>query len=515
MGTSDLSQDIASASTPQSTDALASAAGAVEARPAGSVEARPAGAVEARPAGSVEARPAGAVETRAAQVFRRRVFGARGTLLLPCDGVAVAIAGLLVGPGWSAVGYSVAVLAALNVLGTHRRRICMRVSDEVPRLAAAAALPLLLLSPRLDSLATLLTVGLVTATLLVTMRGALYASMRAAYRANRLTEPVLIVGTGKLGLEVGELLLEHPDLGLRPVGLVGETTPASGPSLPVLGGLSRISDVVREHGVSKIIVSLPAETDENMVSTLRAECPSSVDLYLVPPMPELASAVPASCMDEVWGIPLLPLRLAGIHASGRMVKRAFDLLVGTVLVVALAPVLLILVTVGFLAGSRPVLFRQERVTRSGRIMTIMKLRTMSCPNPDSQWTVPAENCSATGRWLRATHLDELPQLFNVIRGDMSLVGPRPERPFFVSKFARIVPHYDQRHRTRAGLTGWAQVHGLTGDTSIPERTRFDNYYIEHWSLWLDLVIMTRTIAEPLIGALRARQPRARRQDARW
>ncbi len=439
MGTSDLSQDIASASAPQLAEALTSAAGVVETR------------------------PAGVVETSPGQVVRRRVFAARGPLLLPCDGVAVAIAGLLVGLGWSAVGYSVAVLAALHVLGTHRRRICMRVSDEVPRVAAAAAMPLLLLSPGLDSLARLLTVGLVTATLLVTMRAALYASLRAAYRANWLTDPVLIVGTGKLGLEVGELLLEHPDLGLRPVGFVGETTPASRPSLPVLGGLSRISDVVREHGVSKIIVSLPAETDERMVSALRGECPSSVDLYLVPPMPEFASAVPASCMDEVWGIPLL---------------------------------------------------RQERVTRSGRIMTIMKLRTMSCPDPDSQWTVPVENCSARGRWLRATHLDELPQLLNVIRGDMSLVGPRPERPFFTSKFAKIVPHYDERHRTCAGLTGWAQVHGLTGDTSIAERTRFDNYYIEHWSLWLDLVIMTRTIAEPLIGALRARQPGARRQDAR-
>jgi exopolysaccharide biosynthesis polyprenyl glycosylphosphotransferase len=442
-------------------------------------------------------------------------MAARGPLLLACDGVAVVSAGLLVGLGWSAVGYAVAVLAVLNFLGRHRRRICMRVSEEVPRLAAAAALPLLILSPWLDSLARLLTVGLVTAALLVTMRAALYALLRAAYRANRFTEPVLIVGTGKVGLEVGELLLEHPDLGLRPVGLVGEATPASTPSLPVLGGLSRISDVVHEHGVSKIIVSLPAETDDSMVSALRAGCPSSVDVYLVPPMHELASAVPASCMDELWGIPLLPLRHSGLPVSGRVVKRAFDLLVGTVLVVALAPVLLILVTVGFLARSRPVLFRQERVTRSGRIMKIMKLRTINAPDPDSQWTVPVENCSSIGRWLRATHLDELPQLFNVIRGDMSLVGPRPERPFFTSKFANIIPHYDERHRTRAGLTGWAQVHGLTGDTSILERTRFDNYYIEHWSLWLDLVIMTRTIAEPLIGALRTRQLPARRQDSRW
>jgi lipopolysaccharide/colanic/teichoic acid biosynthesis glycosyltransferase len=197
-----------------------------------------------------------------------------------------------------------------------------------------------------------------------------------------------------------------------------------------------------------------------------------------------------------------------------LVKRAFDLIVGCALLVAAAPLLLILVAVEFLDRTRPVMFRQERVTRSGRIMRIMKLRTISSPDPDSEWSVPVESCSAIGRWLRATHLDELPQLFNVIRGDMSLVGPRPERPFFTARFAETVPHYDDRHRTRAGLTGWAQVHGLTGDTSIPDRTRFDNYYIEHWSLWMDLVIMARTLAEPLLGVLRARQTPIRRTDSR-
>jgi lipopolysaccharide/colanic/teichoic acid biosynthesis glycosyltransferase len=147
-------------------------------------------------------------------------------------------------------------------------------------------------------------------------------------------------------------------------------------------------------------------------------------------------------------------------------------------------------------------------------MMIMKLRTISCPDADSQWAVPVESCSTMGRWLRATHLDELPQLFNVIRGDMSLVGPRPERPYFTSRFARVIPHYDDRHRTRTGMTGWAQVHGLTGDTSIPERVRFDNHYIEHWSVWLDMVIMARTIAEPLIGALRARRSATRPSRSR-
>jgi exopolysaccharide biosynthesis polyprenyl glycosylphosphotransferase len=432
-------------------------------------------------------------------------------MLLLCDAVALAIAGMLVGLGWVTVAYSIVVIATMNVLGRHRRRICMRLSDEVPRLAAAAVLPLLLLSPWLHSLAGLLVVGVVTVILLITMRAVLYALLRASYRADRLTEPALIVGTGKLGREVGELLKEHPDLGLRPVGFVGEPLPAPEQSVPVLGDLSRVPDLVRGRGIRKIIVSLQADTDDGLVSALRADYPSGVDVYIVPAMHELASAIPSGCMDEIWGIPLLPLRRSGLKALGRVVKRALDVIVGAALLVALGPLLLALMAAGFLARNRPVMFRQERVTRSGRTMKIMKLRTVTCADSDSQWTVPVENCSRLGRWLRASHLDELPQLVNVIRGDMSLVGPRPERPFFTSRFAKIIPHYDDRHRTRTGLTGWAQVHGLTGDTSIPERTKFDNYYIEHWSIWLDVVIMARTLVEPLIGALRARQQASTQQ----
>jgi exopolysaccharide biosynthesis polyprenyl glycosylphosphotransferase len=489
MGTSDLSRDIANASA-QQLETFTSIPGTVEEQSAGEVDEHATRILETTPP---------------AKPCRRRLMAARGSLLLYCDAVALTLLALLVGQRWLAVAYSAAVLLALNILGRHRLRICMRVSDEVPRLAAAAALPLLVLVPWQSSLARLLIVGAVTTTVLIAMRAALYASLRAAYRANWLTEPALIVGTGDLGCEVAELLQAHSDLGLRPVGLVGETTQTSGRSLPVLGGFSRVADLVRQYGVSKIIVSLPSGVDEGMVSALRAGGTSPADVYVIPAVHEIASAIPASCMDEIWGIPLVPLRRSGLEVFGRIVKRVFDVVVGAALLVVLGPVLLILAALGFLGRIRPVMFRQDRVTRSGRIITIMKFRTMNCPNPDSQWAVSEENCSTLGRLLRATHLDELPQLFNVIRGDMSLVGPRPERPFFTARFAETVPHYNERHRTRTGLTGWAQVHGLTGDTSIPERVRFDNYYIEHWSFWLDLVIMARTVGEPLVGALRSRQ----------
>jgi exopolysaccharide biosynthesis polyprenyl glycosylphosphotransferase len=463
-------------------------------------------------AGGSSAQELPAASSRDARLTGRWTVVARSAVLPLGDGIAVTAAMLLTGLGWPAVGYPVAILAVLHILGRHRLRICMRVSDDMPRLAAAVTLPLVLVVPSVVSLGPLLRVGGVALALLVTVRAGCYASLRAAYRVGWLSDRALIVGADKVGLELVELLLEHRDLGLRPVGLISDGITAPGSPLPVLGELSQTIDVAEQLGIRTIIVSLPAECAENLVSALRARSAPPLAVYVVQPMHELASAVPAGWLDDVWGIPLLPLRRPGLQLPGRVAKRAFDLIIGTTLLMAFAPVLLLVVAAGFLFSGRSVMFRQERVTCSGRVMNIMKLRTISCPDPESQWTVPVETCSTIGRWLRATHLDELPQLFNVIRGDMSLVGPRPERPYFTSQFAQVIPHYDDRHRTRTGMTGWAQVHGLTGDTSIPERVRFDNHYIEHWSVWLDVVIMARTIAEPLIGALRSRRSGAQQRS---
>ena len=199
-------------------------------------------------------------------------------------------------------------------------------------------------------------------------------------------------------------------------------------------------------------------------------------------------------------------------AATRLAKRAFDLVAGSLLLVITAPVQLALAVVMLLACGRPVFFRQVRVTRGGDRMTITKFRTVAVENSNAHWSVSSDQCTRLGRWLRATHLDELPQLLNVVRGQMSLVGPRPEQPVYTSRFAKLIPRYDDRHRVHSGMTGWAQVHGLSGDTSIPERVRFDNYYIEHWSLWLDLTILARTLAQPLAGAADSviHRPMARR-----
>jgi exopolysaccharide biosynthesis polyprenyl glycosylphosphotransferase len=198
----------------------------------------------------------------------------------------------------------------------------------------------------------------------------------------------------------------------------------------------------------------------------------------------------------VWGIPLIRVKRAALRTRAWRVKRAFDLVVATAALVVAAPMFGLIALAVRLSSPGPVLFRQKRVGQGGQLVEVLKFRTLQVnDDSDKTWSVVTDvRVTPIGRVLRATSLDELPQLINVIRGDMSLVGPRPERPHFVSEFNERVARYDDRHRVPVGITGWAQVHGLRGDTSIEERARFDNRYIEHWSLWRDVVILGRTVA---------------------
>jgi lipopolysaccharide/colanic/teichoic acid biosynthesis glycosyltransferase len=190
-----------------------------------------------------------------------------------------------------------------------------------------------------------------------------------------------------------------------------------------------------------------------------------------------------------------------MSTTGAFAKRAFDIAGAAVLLILAAPLLLVLAAAIRLQLRRPALFRQVRVVGSGRLAEITKLRTLGLHgDPDTCWAAPDQHCTSLGRFLRSTHLDELPQLVNVLRGEMSLVGPRPERPYFARQFGLEVPGYHDRNRMPAGLTGWAQVHGLNGDTSIHDRVRLDNHYIENWSFWLDLTILARTVASTVATA---------------
>jgi exopolysaccharide biosynthesis polyprenyl glycosylphosphotransferase len=218
------------------------------------------------------------------------------------------------------------------------------------------------------------------------------------------------------------------------------------------------------------------------------------EIFVVPRLFELCQR--DADMDEIWGIPLVRLRRPAYRLFSWRLKRVLDVVVAAALLVPLAPLMGVLALAVRWEGGPGVLFRQLRVGLDGRTFYLLKfrsLRPLDELESATSWSVPSEErVGSVGRFLRRTSLDELPQLWNVLRGDMTLVGPRPERPFFVEKFAKQYPRYVARHRVPAGLTGWAQIHGLRGDTSITDRAAFDNYYIENWSLWLDVKILVRT-----------------------
>ena len=389
--------------------------------------------------------------------------------------------------------YPAGVAAALAAGGLSRLRICRRAADQAAALTAAATVPAMLLLPWLGA-DPALRLSLTTAGLLLTGRLVLYQILGAAHRHGRLTEPVALIGTGALGVYLAELMLARPELGLRPVGFLESGTRRRDLPLPLLGTPGDLGDVVAGLGIRRVIICHAGHGDEDLVSILRASAPLTADVCVVPRLYEIGALMPRYAGDELWGIPLVPLRL-GHRTAALAAKRAFDVLVAAVLLVLAAPVIAILAALIRLESGPGIIFRQVRLTGPGRLTSIVKLRSLPAQgDSDTVWTVPAQQATCLGRWLRRTHLDELPQLFNVLGGSMSLVGPRPERPHFAAQFDRDIQGYPDRLRMRAGLTGWAQVHGLNGDTSVVERARFDNQYIENWSLWLDVLILGRTIA---------------------
>jgi exopolysaccharide biosynthesis polyprenyl glycosylphosphotransferase len=432
--------------------------------------------------------------------LRRPAPAALLPALLPLSDVAgLTAACVLTGASrWQASWYGCAVLVLLVADGQHRLRICRRVSDQLPRTVAVAAAPLVLVLPWLGAgSAAALALGCTAA--LVTVRVGVCTAMKIVHRRGWWHEPTLVVGAGATAVRVARLLHEHPEFGLTPRGFLDSQSPAGPVGLPLLGEPAELSEVITRHGIQRVIVCFPAGRDANLVPALRACQGLPVDVCMVPRCYELGAALPRGYLDELGDIPLIPLRRLGHSQLGIAAKATYDVVGAAALLVALAPVLLALAIAVRLGGGGSALFRQTRLTRGGRTMELLKLRSMiDHPDSDTRWVVLPEHTTRIGRWqlgrwLRTTHLDELPQLINVLRGEMSLVGPRPERPYFAACFARQVPRYADRHRMRAGITGWAQVSGLHGDTCITERSRLDNFYIEHWSPWMDAVILVRTL----------------------
>ncbi|HZG93537.1 MAG TPA: exopolysaccharide biosynthesis polyprenyl glycosylphosphotransferase, partial [Mycobacteriales bacterium] len=291
--------------------------------------------------------------------------------------------------------------------------------------------------------------------------------------------------------------------GLLPVGFLDSDPllPADRRPVALLGGHDALAKVIVEFGVHDVIVAFGSARESEMVSVIRTCDRLNCEIFFVPRLFELMSTNRDT--DHIWGVPISRLRRAAFRSPMWKVKRLLDVASAAVALVVLSPVLLVCAIAVRLETGRGIIFRQQRVGIDGRPFEVLKFRSMrpaSEGESQTRWNIADDaRVGPVGRILRRTSLDELPQLWNIIRGDMTLVGPRPERPHFVEQFTLSYPRYTARHRVPAGLTGWAQVHGLRGDTSIDDRARFDNFYIENWSLWLDLKIILRTVGQVVRG----------------
>ncbi len=306
-----------------------------------------------------------------------------------------------------------------------------------------------------------------------------YAVLRGLRIGGWFRRPTVLIGSAETTKNVGEAIAANHTSGLKAIAELD--FPVSQATLD-------------RFDADLLIIELTDSSDQDVTRLIRHAGRTGPEIYLLPTaLVRYPAVIPGA--DQLASMPLIPIRPAANQSMRWHLKRVIDVVLAALLILGLAPIIALCALVLRLEGGPGVLFRQERVGLGGRRFTMFKLRTISAEQveADRTWNVGAERISPFARFCRAASLDELPQLWNVLRGDMSLVGPRPERPHFVTQFSESIPDYENRHRVPVGLTGLAQVHGMRGDTSISLRSRFDNSYIDNWSLFQDVKILCRTV----------------------
>jgi exopolysaccharide biosynthesis polyprenyl glycosylphosphotransferase len=469
-----------------------------------------------------------------------RLFSGRGLIALTISTDAamllLAVAAALIGAkaahialdgSWIVWLFPPLVIGFLALRGMYRSKITLAILDEAAHVVGATSVAAMLIV----AIATFLGGTSHSAELLarVWVFGMVYVSggrlvigfsERFARAQKVVGKPTLIVGAGRIGAQVERRLEEQPELGLRPVGYVDANPPAddqiAGRQLPVLGGPADLERIVKETGAEHVVLAFLSSrgSDAKLVPIVRQCDELGLDVSLVPRLFESINV--RMTLEHIGGMPLFRLRAVRPKGWQFAVKHALDRVIAAVFIVILSPVLIASAVGVRISSEGPIFFRQRRIGRDGHEFDMLKFRTMSgSPDEhgeaDADWAagnlgavsaseVPPERRTGVGSLLRRYSLDELPQLFNVVRGDMSLVGPRPERSSYARLFEDRFYRYGDRHRVKSGLTGWAQVHGLRGRTSLSDRVEWDNYYIENWSLWLDLKILLMTVSAVLRAA---------------
>ncbi len=321
-------------------------------------------------------------------------------------------------------------------------------------------------------------------------------TLRSSHQMRNPTK-ILLVGAGDVGRMVLQKLIQSPRLGYEAVGFADDSPGRKDVAgVPVLGRLSDVGSIIREHGVKEMIITLPRPSHDQVLDIISQGERQRVRVRVFPDLFQImASQVTVSDLD---GLPLVNVRDVALRGWWLTVKRSMDVAISAVAMVLLSPFLLFVALLIKLDSPGKVFYTQARVGLDGKPFPMLKFRSMRVDAEAETGPVWASEDdprrTRLGSTLRRFSLDELPQLINVLVGQMSLVGPRPERPIFVEQFKQVVPRYMDRHMEKAGLTGWAQVNGLRGDTSIIERTKYDLYYIENWSLLFDIKILLMTLA---------------------
>lgn len=307
---------------------------------------------------------------------------------------------------------------------------------------------------------------------------------------------MLIVGAGKVAGDIASRVRLHNELGVQLVGCLSlDGQEEKGPwGLPVVGSYGDITNILSRSEIDQVVVALPLEDHTYLPQVMEALKDSTVDVKIIPDIYQFVSI--GGSIEEFEGLPVIGVQESPLDGTNLLIKRVTDLLCSFLMLLILSPFLLIIALIVRLTSRGPAMYKQERMSVDGTKFSIYKFRTMrlDAENSGPGWTtVNDQRVTFFGNILRKTSIDELPQLFNVLKGDMSLVGPRPERPIFINEFRKKIPSYMLRHKVPAGITGWAQINGWRGDTSIDKRIEYDLYYIKNWSLWLDIKILFFTL----------------------
>ena len=305
----------------------------------------------------------------------------------------------------------------------------------------------------------------------------------------------VIVGTGRVARKTARALRHASWMGIKNLGFVEDRASRWTSDLDILGATADLPRLIDKYRVDHVFIALPMNRYHEARKVFDVLSQKLVEVRLVADVPALAGlSLTTTFLD---GLPVIGLRESPHFGLNVVVKRVMDVALASVALVLLAPVLLLVALLVKLTSKGPVFYRQERCGLNGRPFGMLKFRSMRVDSEDQTGPVWAkkddDRRTRLGAFLRKTSLDELPQLINVLRGDMSLVGPRPERPVFIQKFSKTIPNYMARHSVKCGITGWAQVNGWRGNTSLRKRVQFDLYYITHWNPWFDIRIMLLTV----------------------